>query len=113
MKQVSINSLPECLKIIPLVFPESVEVYECADLNEIIAINEMDPLEMTVINQTKNGVVERHFYVGVALDLDMSKPAAEIKPPRFYFAQMNDKQYEKYKDIVEKKLLNGYDKIIR
>jgi hypothetical protein len=111
MKTISINSLPPSLKQLALVFPNT-EVHECEDMNEILKVNETDPLEMTVINQTKKGVIERHFYVGVALDMDVYKPKSERLPPRFYFALMNDNQYDKYKDIVERHLLNDPNKFL-
>ena len=111
MKKISINSLPTSLKKLALVFPNT-EVYECEDMNEILKINVTDPLEMTVVNQTKKGVIERHFYVGVALDMDVYKPKQERLPPRFYFSLMNDPQYNKYKELVERKLLNDPNKFL-
>ena len=112
MKKISINGLPPSLKQVAMVFADTVEVFECEDMNEILKINDEEPLEMTVINQTKKGVIERHFYVGVALDMDIYKPKSDRLPPRFYFSPMNDNQYDKYKDIVERKLLNDPQKFL-
>ena len=106
MNEVSINSLPSSLKEISMVFKDEIKIYECEDMNEMLKINETDPLEFTVINQSKRGVVERRFFVGVALDMDYTKPSRERKPPRMFFTQMSDAQFDSYRKLVERKLLN-------
>lgn len=118
MKKVTVQQMPESLKSVAITpekaFGMEAEIYECDNMLEIIKVNKEDPLEMTVLNQyDKNGRVERHFFVGCGLDLDFTKPAVQRRPPRLYYAEMSDKQFAKYKDIVEKRLLNHPEKFAK
>lgn len=118
MKKINIQQMPESLKKVAITpekaFGMEVEVYECDNMLEIIAINKNDPLEMTVLGQfDKKGAAERHFFVGCGLDLDFTKPSAQRMPPRLYFAEMSSAQFEKYREVVEKRLLNHPEKFLR
>ena len=118
MKKINIQAMPESLKKVAITpekaFGMDVEVFECDNMLEIISVNKNDPLEMTVLSQfDKTGTAERHFFVGCGLDLDFSKPSDQRIPPRMYFAEMSPQQFAKYKEVVEKRLLNHPEKFLR
>jgi len=107
MHEIKYRALPKALRAVAQVFKEDIQVFECDNINEIIKVDLDNKLEMTVINQTdSNGHVERHFFIGVALDIDVYKRPEDRLPPQLYFALMNDAQFEKYKELINQKLLN-------
>lgn len=108
MKEISFRSLPPSLRTVADVFKENVVVYECDNMNEIVGVSDEENLEMTVINQMdpEGNSVERHFFIGCGLDIDPYKSTAEKKPPRLYFAEMSEKQFEAYRNAINERLLN-------
>lgn len=109
MREIKYEQMPVNLRVIAEPFKENIKIFECNDMNEIIMKNRETKLETTVINQLDdNNMVERHFYIGlrIEVDLDYNNNPVVISPPEMYFAEMNEGQYNKFKEVISKKLMN-------
>jgi len=100
IKKISMGQLPPAIKKLAMVFADTVEMYACDTVVELINSSKSKALEMMIVAQTKNDKPEKHFIVGLAMPCKTD----DFKAPLLYFSPLTYEQYIKYENVIKDKL---------